>query len=524
MTETAHDLFEIRTMSRHLRHGEYEAFRQALGSASYSFLPHFELLKDEQWEALLMCWIEIGNIEAPADEVEALVMSRLADGLMEQSAYDAAWVVLGLLRDSSKAKKKRAKCFEALMAALVEGDSLYQNGPIDLYHERCIRFFEQHPEIEGGELCTARLRYEADGELPECEATWPIFEAIRVVDPCFENPSCSPQCMRETCEDKVRALAEDNSKIAREVRLKYAFGTEDWPMALQLAKDLARYESCDSSHAWLVWLLEGLLNSAQQLELSVMVAWSEEQWNMFDQPNDWETRVKALAKDWEVYYAISTACYWEADENFDLTEVLNEEFQRLEVSKNANYVLPVSRAIRAALACDWQEVNLLVDALPEPWPTHYVTFALKLQACQDDSRTYLIQLKEALRSCPCATFDACMAECEEAEIGDRLEAFERLLQNHGTHLYFLTPSVTRELYDKMSEASRTKARPILESYVWSLQNNDPEENVTTDPSSPKPGSTQPNPQPASSPSALKQTFIIALIIAAILGVAYYFMR
>jgi len=490
MTEATHDLFEIRTMSRHLRHGDYEAFRQALGSASYSFLPHFELLEAEQWEAFLMRWIEIGNIENPADEVEALVMSRLADGLMEQSAYDAAWMVLGLLRDSSKAKKKRAKCFEALMAD-PDGDD-----PLELYHERCIRFFEAHPNIEGGALCAARHRYALDEKLPEGEETWPIFEAIRVLEPCFNHPTCSAKCMRDTCEKKIHALAGDNSRLAREIRLKYAFGIEDWPAAWQLAKDLARYEPCDSSFAWLTWLLEGLAGGAQQDEFAAMDVWSEFNWVT---SHDFGMRIETITADCQTF------------------------------GDGEQVALPTTRAIRAALTEDWENVLLLVDALPEPWSTHFVAYALRIEASEGqfkenliDTGTYLAQLKEAMRKCPCATFDVYMAGTTNAEIGDRLEAFERLLYDHDGHIHdLLNPSVIRELYAKMPEAGKAKAKCIIDHCLL-LKNEDKDDGNGA--SAENGAANLPQPKPAPASSALKQTFIVALIIAAILGMVYYFMR
>jgi len=337
-------LEDTKNMSRALRHDDFDGFR-ALLKTDERFSKWLEDYKSKNYTKILYEWIDAEFITAPANDVESVFISALADALYDDENWVLAYACLSSLPDSSKAQKKRAQAF----------DNYIKSAPScsieNAFHECAIEYYKNDTAIEEATRNDARTYHEL------ARANFEIAQ------------------LREAMKGRVVEGREVKTHLSAIAALLYAVDKANWDAIQVAAERLAHPLSADDAFHWMAWFAS-CAKTASQNELTVILAWSDVFWPLIRDPFYLRDRVRALYPD--------AAEILESREDLDTLRSLHD------LKDDA---FPQTAILRAMLADDSRMVTQHSDAIESLNPVVSASLAAWLNIMDDPA-----QLAQTIRA------------------------------------------------------------------------------------------------------------------------------
>ena len=308
-------LEDTKNMSRALRHDDFDTFISLL-KTDERFTPWLDSYKSNLFLDILFGWIDANFIDTPENDVEAVFISAVADKLLDNREWDAAFACLTCLPDSPKAQKKRAQALNSYVQSTPDCS-------IELaFHKRAVNYYNENTSID------EELRNDAK-----------IYHELALQHFDIEK-------LRAAMKGRVVEGREVKTHLAAIAALLFAIDKKNWLQIQTAAQRLSHPLSADDAFAWLSWFADCINNGADHDEINVILAWSDLFWPLIRDPLLLRDRVHAL--------------YPESAQILDTRETPKTIHS---LSKTASDALPQTALLRAMLADDARMVTQHSDAI-----------------------------------------------------------------------------------------------------------------------------------------------------------------
>ncbi len=343
-------LEDTKNMSRALRHDDFDGF-SALLKTDERFTPWLNDYQSKNYTKILFNWIDAEFVTSPANDVESVFISALADSFYDDENWVLAYACLTCLHDSSKAQKKRAQAFENYTKSAPSCS--IENA----FHEAALEYYKTETELDENVRNDARIYHEL------ARANFEITQ------------------LREAMKGRVVEGREVKTHLDAIAALLFAVDKGNWEAIKIAAERLAHPLSADDAFHWMAWFADCATKASEQ-EMTIILAWSDCFWPLIRDPFYLRERVRALYPD--------AAEILETREDLDTLQDLHDD---------KDDVLPQTAILRAMLADDSRMVTQHADIIETLHPVISALLAAWLNLM--DEPTQLAQtIRASLKQSP----------------------------------------------------------------------------------------------------------------------------